>query len=112
MYWRDHRDKADSEECQFYPSTKVLDNTLPTSRQRAVIRLRVEVYFDHLTPATGTQDSIDVTDIALPSVRMDATSCHSAVYHVKGVGGEAESASGHSAISLLPSCQVLISKNQ
>lgn len=56
-----------------------------TSGQRSVVRLRVEVDFNHLAPAARPQSFVYVPQITLPSVRMDAASDHLAVYDIEMV---------------------------
>ena len=54
-----------------------------TWRQRAIIRLRVEVYLHHLAPAPRLEHFEDVSDITAPSVRVDSASHHLAMHDIE-----------------------------
>lgn len=59
-----------------------------TRCQCPIIRLGVEVYLDHLTPASRAQDPEYIGQVIDPSIGMD-TACHEpTVYQVEVVRGE------------------------
>lgn len=56
--------------------------------QCPIVRLGVEVYLDHLTPASRTQNPEYVGQVIDPSISMDAARHQPTVYQVKVVRGE------------------------
>lgn len=62
------------------------------SRQRPIVRLGIEIYLDHLAPSSWPQNTENVPDIASPSIRMNTTRHHLAVYDIEMIGSEREPA--------------------
>lgn len=59
-----------------------------TGGKRSVIRLRVEIYLDHLTPAPRSKNSQYVAHVVHPPIRMDASRHHPAVHKIEIVRRE------------------------
>lgn len=84
-----------------------------TWSQTSVVRLNIEIHFNHLAPTSTPHHSEDVPEILGPSVGMDATTHHLAMHKVKIVCGKREPMLVASAPSkddgsnLLPSIQVI-----
>ena len=62
------------------------------SLQCSIVRLRIEVYLNHLAPPAWLENTENISHIALPPVRVDSASHHLALYDVEVVRGKCKPA--------------------
>lgn len=93
---RDHIDKP-------WPGREAISTALATVTSRiglaciqsSVVRLGVQIQLYHLAPASRLEYAKDISDVASPSIRVDATSHHLRVYDVEMVRIKGKSAEDH-----------------